>query len=90
MPFEAIWNLDLVPKHPKKNDESTSLCGRHFDGARSKYGARVSVAFTSPSDNIFPFPFCLEFDCTNNMTEYKNLLLGAKNGHKIVEGMGGF
>jgi ribonuclease HI len=34
------------------------------------------VLFFLPGGDIIPYTFHLEFDCTNNVTEYEALLLG--------------
>jgi hypothetical protein len=70
---------------PKLVDESLSygMWTMHFDGARSKSTTGARVVLTSPSSNLFPFSFHLEFDCTNNMVEFEALLLCLEQGRKI-------
>jgi hypothetical protein len=65
-----------------------------FDGARSRFKSGAGVVLTTPSGMIFPFSFCLEFDCTNNMEVYEALLsrtsASKKDGNQAAEGRGGF
>lgn len=47
-----------------------------FDGSCSNSGSGVGVVLISPSREIFPFSFKLDFHNTNNTAEYEALLLG--------------
>jgi ribonuclease HI len=48
----------------------------HFDGAISKSGKGVGIVIEFPSGQECKFAYRLEFDATNNVTEYEALLLG--------------
>jgi ribonuclease HI len=50
----------------------------YFDGACSKEGYGAGVFFISPSKEVIPMSYKLEFDTTNNISEYEALLLGLK------------
>jgi len=47
-----------------------------FDGAHSIFGSRVGIVLTTSSKEAFYFPYRLEYDSTNNATEYEALLIG--------------
>ena len=49
-----------------------------FDGSSSKEGAGAGIILVSPDNHIFPFPYKLEFETTNNIAEYEALILGLK------------
>ncbi|RDY05007.1 hypothetical protein CR513_11192, partial [Mucuna pruriens] len=42
-----------------------------FDEVFNLLGNRIRVVLASPKDQRFPFSIRLEFNCTNNMTEYE-------------------
>ena len=46
-----------------------------FDGSFSKIGKGVSIVLTSPSKKKFNFAYRLEFDASNNVTDYEALVL---------------
>ena len=48
----------------------------NFDGVHSKYGKGVRFSISSPRGQVFNFSFRLEFEATNNVVEYEELLLG--------------
>ncbi len=47
-----------------------------FDGSCSNSGSGAGVVLISPSGEMFPFSFKLDFHNTNNTAEYEALLLG--------------
>jgi ribonuclease HI len=49
-----------------------------FDGACSKEGSGAGIVFISPTKEVIPLSYKLEFDTTNNISEYEALLLGLK------------
>jgi ribonuclease HI len=49
-----------------------------FDGACSKEGFGAGIVFISPNKEVIPMSYKLEFDTTNNISEYESLLLGLK------------
>lgn len=48
----------------------------YFNGANSKYGNGAEILLVSLEGSMIPLPFKLEFEATNNVVEYKVLLLG--------------
>jgi hypothetical protein len=50
----------------------------YFDGACSKKGSGVGIVFISPTKEVIPMSYKLEFDTTNSINEYEALLLGLK------------
>ena len=48
----------------------------NFDGAYSRTGKGAGVVIISPEGKVFNFVFRLEFEATNNVAEYEELLLG--------------
>jgi ribonuclease HI len=50
----------------------------YFDGACSKEGSGAGIVFISPTQEVIPMSYKLEFDTTNNISEYEALLLGLK------------
>jgi hypothetical protein len=50
----------------------------YFDGACSKEGSGAGIVFISPTKEVIPMSYKLEFDTTNNISEYEALLLGLK------------
>jgi hypothetical protein len=49
-----------------------------FDGSCSREGSRTRIVFISPTQEVIPMSYKLEFDTTNNINEYEALLLGLK------------
>jgi ribonuclease HI len=49
-----------------------------FDGASSREGASVGVVLVSPVQEIISLSYKLEFEATNNVAEYKALVLGLR------------
>jgi ribonuclease HI len=52
-----------------------------FDGSCSIEGNGARIILYSPVGEIHNFSYRLEFDCTNNVTEFEALLLGIKNAY---------
>jgi hypothetical protein len=50
----------------------------YFDGACSKEGFGAGIVFISPTKEVIPMSYKLEFDTTNNISEYESLVLGLK------------
>ena len=50
----------------------------YFDGACSKEGYGAGIVFISPTKEVIPMSYKLEFDTTNNISEYEALLLVLK------------
>ncbi|KAK5824218.1 hypothetical protein PVK06_018988 [Gossypium arboreum] len=57
----------------------------NFDGASNAVGNGIGAVLASPNGNHYPFTSKLDFDCTNNMAEYKACIMGihAAIEHKI-------
>jgi hypothetical protein len=55
----------------------------HFDGSCSNERNIAGIIFISPIGKIHNFSYRLEFACTNNVTEFKALLLGIENAYNI-------
>jgi hypothetical protein len=55
----------------------------HFDGSCSNEGNGASMIFYSPIGKIHNFSYRLEFNCTNNVTEFEALLLGIGNDYNL-------
>jgi ribonuclease HI len=55
----------------------------HFDGSCSNEGKGDGIILYSPVGKIHNFSYRLEFACTNNVTEFKDLLLGIENTYNI-------
>jgi ribonuclease HI len=64
----------------------------HFGGSHSNEGNGVGIILVSPVGKIHNSSYRLDFDCTNNVTEFEALLLGIENacilgcGHVSVFG----
>jgi ribonuclease HI len=50
----------------------------YFDGASSKDSVGARVVFISPTQEVINLSFKLEFETTNNITEYEALVLGLR------------
>ena len=55
----------------------------HFDGSRSNEGNGADIILISPVGKTHNFSYRLEFACTNNVTEFKALLLGIENAYNL-------
>jgi ribonuclease HI len=72
----------LIRKHPSPDHpispQSSSMWKMFFDGASSSEGARARVVFISPCQEVISLSYKLEFEVTNNMTDYEALVLGMR------------
>jgi ribonuclease HI len=48
----------------------------YFDGSYTLKGAEASVVLIPPEGDILKYVVHLEFPATNNITEYKGLVMG--------------
>ncbi|KAA3468975.1 RNA-directed DNA polymerase (Reverse transcriptase), Ribonuclease H [Gossypium australe] len=48
----------------------------NFDGASNAVGKGIGAVLVSPNGDHYPFTRKLDFDCTNNMAEYKACIMG--------------
>lgn len=70
---KKVW----LPSTIKNEDLTvTGVWKLYFDGAYSRDGSGVGIFYISPKGHFFPFCYRLEFDSTNNITEYEALVLG--------------
>jgi hypothetical protein len=60
------------------DSEDNFVWKMYFDGACSKEGSGAGIVFISPTKEVIPMSYKLEFDTTNNISEYEALLLGLK------------
>jgi ribonuclease HI len=58
--------------------ENDGIWSLYFDGSKSREGAGVGCLLIDPKGNKTFIACRLEFDCTNNTTEYEALLQGLK------------
>jgi hypothetical protein len=50
----------------------------YFDGSSSKEGFGVGILFISPSKEVITLSYKMDFETTNNIDEYKALVLGLR------------
>lgn len=63
--------------NPQEDEKGTmSWWSLYFDGLAGREGAGAGIWITSPNNESKFFSYKLNFDCTNNMAEYKYLILG--------------
>jgi hypothetical protein len=73
--FIADWTLGAQDEERTKDNEAwTVFC----DGLWGTFGAVVAAILISPSKIKTYYAARMEFNCTNNITEYKALLLGLR------------
>lgn len=79
----TMSNTKQIEMHAKEN--KNMIWQMYFDGTCSKDGNGVGVVFISPNGKSFKYSFLLAFECTNNIAEYEDLLLGLRiaNAHGI-------
>jgi ribonuclease HI len=65
------------------DSKDSSVWKMYFDGACSKEGYGDGIVFISPSKEVIPMSYKLEFDTTNNISEYEALLLGLKTARDM-------
>lgn len=54
----------------------------YFDGTSSKDGSRDGIHFISPTKHSFSFSYKLNYETTNNVAEYKTLILGLEKARR--------
>ncbi|XP_017640093.1 uncharacterized protein LOC108481478 [Gossypium arboreum] len=66
----------------------------NFDEALNTVGNEIEAALVSQNRDHYPFTSKLDFDCTNNMTEYEVYIIGICKAIglkiKVLEGYGDF
>ena len=55
----------------------------YFDGSKTQEGSRVGCVLIDPEKNWHFISCRLDFECTNNTTEYEALVQGLKKSHWI-------
>ncbi|XP_074282820.1 uncharacterized protein LOC141607367 [Silene latifolia] len=65
LPGEEIFYVDILPPWQM-----------YFDGDARRDGAGAGVVFISPQNHVIPYSFTLTQFCSNNVAEYKALILG--------------
>jgi ribonuclease HI len=60
-------------------DLEDELWHMHFDGSHSDEGNGAGIILVSPAGKIHNLSYMSEFSCSNNVTEFKDLMLGIKN-----------
>jgi ribonuclease HI len=79
--YSIFSEEDNIPL--EKIDLDDGMWHMHFDGSCSNEGNIVGIILISPVGKIHNFSYRLEFACTNNVTEFKDLLLGTENAYNI-------
>jgi ribonuclease HI len=69
--------INKIPVNPSK------VWKMYFDGTSSKYGSKVGIYFISPTKHSFSFSYKLNYETTNNATEYKALILVLEKTKKL-------
>jgi hypothetical protein len=67
----------------EKIDLDDGMLHMHFDGSCSNEGNGDGIILYSPVGKIHNFFYRLEFACTNNVTEFEELLLGIENAYNM-------
>jgi ribonuclease HI len=79
--YSIFAEEDNIPL--EKIDLDDGMWHIHFDGSFSNDGKRDSIILNYPVGKIHNFYYRLEFACTNNVTEFKDLLLGIENSYNL-------
>ena len=79
-PTEEVGNYIVMANYWEEPQQHTfppsQVWKMHFDGAKSRHGAGAGIVLISLFGEEKYFSFRLEFEATNNMAEYEDLLLG--------------
>jgi ribonuclease HI len=73
--FIADWMPGAQKEEINKDDEAWTV---FYDGSWGTFGARATVVLVAPSKVKTCYAAKLDFSCTNNIAEYKALLLGLR------------
>jgi hypothetical protein len=79
--YSIFAKEDNIPM--EQIDLDDGMWHMHFDGSCSNEGNKDGIILISPVGKIQNFSYQLEFACTNNVTEFKALLLGIENVYNI-------
>ncbi|KAH9319997.1 hypothetical protein KI387_021766, partial [Taxus chinensis] len=74
-PDESIANLSL--------DDDTYQMTLFFDGSKCQHGAGAGIILIPLDGEPMPLSFILDFECTNNIIEYKALVLGLMTAYAL-------
>jgi ribonuclease HI len=76
-----------IRKQPILNQEipppTTHVWKIFFDGASSSIGAGARVVFISPCQETISLSYKMEFEITNNVAEYEDLVLGMRDAKEM-------
>ncbi|XP_012442061.1 uncharacterized protein LOC105767082 [Gossypium raimondii] len=73
-PNEDLLYVAITEENPQEG-HSWKL---NFDGASNAVGNGIGAVLVSPNGDHYPFTCKLDFDCTNNMAEYKACIMGIR------------
>jgi ribonuclease HI len=88
--YSIFAEEDNIPL--ERIDLEDELWCMHFDGSHSNEGNGAGIILVSPAGKIHNLSYRLEFSCSNDVAEFKALLLGIENalnlgcGHLSVFG----
>ena len=75
---------DCDEPFPGEGPDLESRWGMVFDGAVSAYGKGIDVVIITPHGSHIPFTARLEFNYTNNMTEYEACIMGLEEAIDLI------
>jgi ribonuclease HI len=75
--YSIFAEEDNIPL--ERIDLDDDMWNMHFDGSRSSEGNGAGVILVSPAGKIHNLSYKLEFAYSNNIAEFKALLLGIEN-----------
>jgi len=75
--YSIFVEEDNIPL--ERTDLDKNLWHMYFDGSCSSEGNGDGIILVSPAGKIHNLSYRLEFACSNNVTEFKDLLLGIEN-----------
>jgi hypothetical protein len=79
--YSIFAKEDNIPSEQINLDDD--MWHMHFYGSHSNEGNRVGIILVSPVGKICKLSYRLEFACTNNVTDFKDLLLGFENTYNL-------
>jgi ribonuclease HI len=79
--YSIFFEEDNTPL--EKKDLDNGMWHIHFDGSCSNEGNGVGIIFYSLVGKIHKFSYRFEFSSTNNVTEFKALLLYIENIYNL-------
>ena len=79
--YSIFVDEDNIPL--EQIDLDNDMWHTHFDGSCSNEGNGAGIILVSPVGKIHNLSYRLEVSCTNNVTEFKALLLGIENAYNL-------